>query len=119
MCVDEVDYPHFSWEYSSHGDFGCPDGTDLYDLIIFIDQWLLEKLSYDLYQNDDKHIVNFSDWSIFANSWDGDNIQLGDFTAEWLLQDAYNADIAPAPGGDGIVNMLDFAVFAENWIVED
>ena len=26
-------------------------------------------------------------------------------------------DIAPIPSGDGIVNMLDFAAFAENWLV--
>jgi hypothetical protein len=116
MCVDGVSYPRFSWEYSSYGDFGCPDGTDLGDLIIFIDQWLLEELNYDIYQSDNKHIVNFFDWNVFAAGWDGDNMELADFSAEWLKEGAYNADIAPEAGGDGIVNFLDFALFAENWL---
>jgi len=28
----------------------------------------------------------------------------------------YSADIAPAPYGDGVVDMLDLALFAENWL---
>jgi hypothetical protein len=67
-----TNYPKLEWQESLTGDFACPDGVDIYDLAIFIDQW--------------------------------------------LLQGGYIADIAPAPGGDGIVNMLDFAVFAENWL---
>jgi hypothetical protein len=118
MCVDGVSYPRFSWEYSSYGDFGCPDGVDYYDLIVFVDQWLNEELSYDLYQNDNKHIVNFFDWNVFADGWAGDNIQFAEFLSEWLKESAYNADIAPPPNGDGIVNMLDFALFAGNWLEE-
>jgi hypothetical protein len=70
---DGTNYPKLAWQESLTGDFACPDGVDIYDLAIFIDQW--------------------------------------------LLQGDYIADIAPAPGGDGIVNMLDFAAFAENWLV--
>jgi concanavalin A-like lectin/glucanase superfamily protein/parallel beta helix pectate lyase-like protein/FG-GAP repeat protein len=35
--------------------------------------------------------------------------------ADWLLPSAV-ADVAPAPSGDGIVDLLDFAKFAECWI---
>lgn len=34
--------------------------------------------------------------------------------AEYWLKDELSADIAPI-GGDGIVNMPDFAVLAKNW----
>lgn len=36
--------------------------------------------------------------------------------AQWLQVGAYLADIAPLPDGDNIVNMLDFAKLAENWL---
>jgi hypothetical protein len=71
MCADGINYPHFRWEYSSRGDFGCPDGTDFDDFITLTNQWL----------------------------WESN----------------YSTDIAPF-GGDGIVNILDFAAFAENWM---
>ena len=54
------------------GDFVCPDGVEINDLAVLVDQWL----------------------------------QSG----------AWCADIAPVPNGDGIVNMLDFAALAENWL---
>ncbi|MHB0946905.1 MAG: GLUG motif-containing protein [Sedimentisphaerales bacterium] len=116
MCVDGVNYPKLSWQFKA-GDFGCPDGVDIYDLAVFVDQWLFEELSYDLHQ-DNQNIVNFLDFGVIANNWNGDNAQLAGFAAEWLQRDAGNADIAPAPDGDGIVNMLDFAALAENWMIE-
>ncbi|MFA6175831.1 MAG: PASTA domain-containing protein, partial [Phycisphaerae bacterium] len=116
MCVDGVNYPKLSWEFKA-GDFGCPDGVDIYDLAVFVDQWLFEELSYDLYQ-DNQNIVNLLDFGVIANNWSGDDAQLAGFAAEWLQRDAGNADIAPAPDGDGVVNMLDFAVLAENWMIE-
>jgi len=83
-------------------------------------------------------VVDFLDWSAFANAWqstplspnwnskcdispDGGNDivnlnYLAVFFDQWLRPGEYCADIAPAPDGDGIVNMLDFAAFAENWL---
>ncbi|MCX5635236.1 MAG: hypothetical protein NTW55_05295 [Planctomycetota bacterium] len=116
MCVDGGYYPHFKWEYSPHGDFECPDGTDFYDLTIFVDQWLLEKLAQDTSLNGGDGIVNFIDWATFADKWQGDMMELADFASQWLKLSAYCADIAPAPGGDGVVNFVDFAMFAENWL---
>jgi hypothetical protein len=112
MCVDEPNYPRLTWEYSP-GDFVCPDGVGLEDLLVFCDQWLLEKLSYNLNLD---NIVNFFDYALFADSWQGDMIQLSGFSSQWLKPSAYNADIAPAPAGDGVVNFIDFAEFAENWL---
>jgi len=44
--------------------------------------------------------VDFKDLAVLARHWLGN-------------EPAF--DIAPAPGGDGIVNMLDFAVLSRNW----
>ena len=43
---------------------------------------------------------------------------LADFAEQWLKTGASYliADIAPAPAGDEIVNWLDFAVLAEEWL---
>jgi hypothetical protein len=45
--------------------------------------------------------VNLDDLLVLASAW---------------LQNAPSVDIAP-PGGDGIVNFLDFAVLAQNWLI--
>ena len=58
-----------------------------------------------------------------------ESVVIGDFTGEavvnvddltvlardWLHSDSI-ADIAPAPGGDGIVDLRDFAFLVENWL---
>ena len=111
MCVNGVYYPRLNWE-SIAGDFACPDGTDFYDLTIFMDQWLLEKLTQDTSPNGGDGIVNFIDWATFANQWQGDMNELANFASQWLKPGAYCADI----GGDGVVNFVDFAMFAEYWL---
>jgi hypothetical protein len=118
MCVDGLYYPHFRWEYSSYGDFVCPDGVDFYDFAVFADQWLLEKLPADVAPGTGDGIVNFIDYAVFADGWQSinDMNDLADFASQWLKPSAYCADIAPAPGGDGVVNMLDLAIFAQHWL---
>jgi len=38
---------------------------------------------------------------------------------QWLQPPSVpSADIVPLPEGDGMVNILDFAALAENWLVE-
>jgi hypothetical protein len=113
---DGTNYPKLAWQKPLAGDFVCPDGTDVDDLAIFMDQWLLKKLSFD--SNNDG-IVNFRDFAVFANNWQGDMNQLAQFASQWLQRSATNADIAPVPTGDGIVNFLDFALFAENWLKQN
>jgi hypothetical protein len=108
MCVDEVDYPHLTWEYARRGDFVCPDGMDIYDLKILSGQWLFE--SYD--SNRDG-IINFLDFAVFAKHWQGDMNQLFEFSSQWLgLPKNPLADL----NGDGIVNLQDFAIFAQHWL---
>lgn len=113
---NHTNYPKLAWQIPLPGDFVCPDGVDIYDLAVFADQWLLEKLSVDVAPGTGDGIINFIDWAVFANGWQGNMNDVGDFTSQWLKSSAYCADIAPA-GGDGVVNMPDFAAFAENWLV--
>jgi hypothetical protein len=40
ICADGVDYPRLSWEFSQSGDFDCPDGVALDDLLYLAVRWL-------------------------------------------------------------------------------
>jgi len=92
--------------------------VDGFDLSEFCEQWLLEKLSWDVVPGGGDGFVDFLDWAYFADGWHGttDMDDLGDFVEQWMRASAYCMDIAPEPDGDGFVDMLDFAVFAENWL---
>ena len=115
MCVDGLYYPNFNWERFSYGDFNC-DGIDFYDLAILVDQWLLEKLDWDISLDGGDGIVNFEDWVAFADNWQGNRKSLANFASQWLMPSAHCADIAPAPSGDGTVNFDDFVKFADYWM---
>jgi hypothetical protein len=117
MC-NGINYPKLAWQVIA-GDFVEPEGVDYYDLAFLTDRWLLEKLSYDVAPSGGDGIINFLDWAIFINDWQGNIDQLLAFTSQWLGQGGdCCADIAPEPKGDGIVNMLDFAALADNWLKE-
>ena len=112
-----TNYPKFVWQIPV-GDFVCPDGVESNDLAVLVEQWLLEKLSADVAPDGGDGFVDFLDWAVFANGWQS-TTDINDLTAfanQWLRFSAYSADIAPAPDGDSVVNLLDFAVLAENWL---
>jgi sugar lactone lactonase YvrE len=119
LCEDDVNYPKLSWQFAL-GDFNCPDGVDVNDLVVLCEQWLLEELSADVWPDGGDGVVDFSDWASFADGWKSTNDidGLADFAYQWLKTGAnyYIADIAPARQGDGIVNMPDFAALAKNWL---
>ncbi len=108
-------YPKLAWQQLLAGDFVNPDGVGYYDLAYFTDQWLFEKLSYDIFSGSGDGVVNFRDFAVFANTWQGDKVQLAELASQWLKPSICCVDIAPA-GGDGIVNFADFAALAENWL---
>jgi hypothetical protein len=136
QICDGTNYPKLAWQIPLPGDFVCPDGVEINDLAVLVEQWLLEKLSADISPNGGDGFVNSVDWAVFANAWQstsdplsanwnpkcdiapdgGDGtINIDDltvFVSQWLQLSAYCADIAPEPDGDGVVNMLDFAKFA-------
>ena len=135
---DGLSYPKLLWQLRT-GDFVCPDGVEINDLAMLVEQWLLEKLSADISPDGGDGFVDFADWAVFADAWQstsepqsanwnpkcdiapdgGDGtINIDDlavFVNQWLQLSAYCADIAPEPEGDGLVNMLDFATLANNW----
>lgn len=98
-------------------DFEPDCDVDVDDLAILCEQWLFYELSVDFAPIEGDNFVNFLDWAVFADGWQNmtDINDLAVFVAQWLRHGPYGADIAPAPDGDGIVDMLDFASLAENW----
>ena len=106
---------------------GSVDGNDF---ILLTGAWLstADSLREDL--NGDG-IVNFKDFAVFLDNWDGsefppmagniadiDSSGSVDETDLWLLTGAWLSTEDSLPenlNGDGIVNLKDFAVFADNW----
>ena len=78
--------------------------VDEFDLALLTQKWLEENPGYrcDLFEDND-YIVNFRDFSVLAADWMGDSFSQGN----QLLSGDLNFD--------GIVNLLDFAVLAENY----
>lgn len=137
LCEEGVDYPHLAVEYLA-ADFACPDGVNVEDLAVFVDQWLLELLEADV-DFDLDYYVTFTDWAVLAAAWrstsgsgnynpaadiypaggDGkiDEMDVGAFAQSWLGYGAayLSADIEPY-GGDGAVDFADFAAFANQWL---
>jgi hypothetical protein len=135
-----TNYPKLTWQIPLPGDFVCPDGVETNDLGVLCEQWLLPVLPADMAGGEVDGFVDFLDWAVFANAWQstseplsanwnpkcdiapaGGNgiVDIDDLTVfvnQWLQFSAYCADIAPAPAGDEIVNWLDFAVLAEEWL---
>jgi hypothetical protein len=70
MCVNNVDYPHLTWEYVQNGDFACPDGVNLDDLDRLSGDWL-ETYSAQFYGADSNgdQTVNHFDFITLANHW--------------------------------------------------
>jgi len=117
LCEGEGEYPKLWWQFLL-GDFVCPDGVDLLDFAVLADQWQLPELSWDIAPSGGDGIVDFLDWAVFADGWQ-DTTYMSDlvvFADQWLQSSAYCADIAPAPGGDGVFTMPDLIKFAENWL---
>ena len=55
---------------------------------------------------------------IVLTEYDFDPRDLCDMSQNWLTADPQN-DIAPPPFGDGIVNLPDFAILADNWLISN
>ncbi len=70
MCTNDVDYPRLSWEYSQGGDFDCPNGVDLNDLLYFATRWLattIETIGSADPTFDGR--VDLSDLAILSKNW--------------------------------------------------
>jgi hypothetical protein len=70
MCVDAGHYPHLWWQYSTLGDFDCPDGVGLEDILMLTSHWLemeLEPLQSPDATGDGK--VNLDDFAITSQNF--------------------------------------------------
>ncbi|HOK67103.1 MAG TPA: GLUG motif-containing protein [Anaerohalosphaeraceae bacterium] len=73
MCVDGLDYPRLNWE-RTRGDFACPDGVRLEDLLFYTGKWLMNTCTIaNLFCGgadfNASGVVDFADWVIFAEHW--------------------------------------------------
>lgn len=132
---DGTGLPRLAWQGWHPGDFQCPEGFDINDLVFLIDQWLVLTNGLDV------DVVNFKDFSLIAASWESVQGQprfnraadiwpaIGDgrvdifdiivFAHQWLTPVSGSADIAPLAKPDGIVNLLDLAAAAPYWVGDD
>jgi hypothetical protein len=74
MCADGADYPRLRWEYSTIGDFACPDSVNLEDLCIYLDGWLMDSCGPDNDYCDGVDLdhsgsVDIKDFSILSEHW--------------------------------------------------
>ncbi len=114
------------------GDFGFLDGdftrdcyVDANDLRILAQVWLQEIDPYDkcnLFSGDDLEpygVINFHDFAVFSETWDGNTVDLKNFVDVWLGEvepnNIYNLFSADDLEPNGVINFFDFAVFAEDW----
>ena len=106
------------------GDFSRDCYVDINDLGMLTEVWLDEvdpHVKYNLFRGDDAYgVINFFDFAVFANSWDGDMPDLKMLTEVWLDEVAKNHEYNLFKGDDvdawGVINFLDFAIFADNWM---
>ncbi len=116
---------------------GGDDVVDFGDLAVLAENWLKGGSNpSDIEKESGNGIVDFMDWTIFAECWqstpssanwdarfdiwpdggDGkvDMEDMAEFSERWLGAGTGFGDIAPQGTGDGIVNLLDFALAARN-----
>ncbi len=70
MCVDGADYPRLAWEFAQGGDFDCPNGVAIDDLLYLAARWLAitpETIGASDANFDDK--TDLSDLVILSRSW--------------------------------------------------
>jgi hypothetical protein len=70
MCADGVGYPRLSWEFVKGGDFSCPDGVAMDDVVRLSQDWLTtySQACYGADANGDSK-VTFADFVILAANW--------------------------------------------------
>ena len=137
--ADTFYYTHWdSIEFDIHcggfgfllGDFGRDCYVDMSDLQMLASVWLDDIVPendpngrYNLYRNDEIEpygSINFFDFAVFANGWDGDMADLKMLVEQWLDKVGPDNEYNLYHGDDvhprGIINFSDFAFFADSWL---
>ncbi len=140
MRCEGMNYPRLQCEPMLPGDVVCPEGVEINDFMVLTDEWLADvlDLSADIAPDGGDGKVNLTDWVRFANAWlsipgqpnwdeacdlavtpgviIGED-DLGVFADQWLSRTARYADIAPEGAPDGRVDLLDYVLFSERWLM--
>ncbi len=70
LCIDETDYPRLAWEFL--GDYSCPDGVSIEDLLYLSSRWLESELEpYTSADRTGDGEVNLKDYDFLAEKWLG------------------------------------------------
>ena len=108
------------------GDFDRDCYVDLNDLKLLTLKWLDDvdpNDRYNLYGHEETEpygIIDFLDFAVYADSWDGNIPDLKMFVDIWLdevdVNNIYNLFHGNDVGPMGVVNFFDFAIFADDWL---
>ena len=69
MCLDGIDYPKLSWEYSVSGDFACADGVGFDDLVYLCQRWLMERDLVGAADANADGAADMEDFAVMARGW--------------------------------------------------
>jgi hypothetical protein len=100
MCRDGFDYPRLTWESSIEGDFECPDGTTLDDLLSLAEQWLWVGTA----DGNQDGTINLADFAILSEHW-MTNLPDPSLLGRWKMDGDYSDTAtgnAGTPVGDPI-----------------
>jgi hypothetical protein len=128
--VDSAYWARWGLPVVYKGDLNHDCVLNWYDVEWLVGRWLDDDCMYNgwCYEADLNYDfkVDFADFAKLGDNWrpplvgdfktDG-KVDMGDLEvfARWWLQNKQEVDSAP-PGGDGIVNFFDYALFAANWL---
>ena len=134
MYYTHWDFVRFNYHCGEFGflleDFSRDCYVDMSDLEMLASVWLDDIVPendpngrYNLYRNDEIEphgFINFFDFAVFADGWDGNMPDLKMLVEQWLDKvdpdNEYNLyhgdDVHPR----GIINFSDFAFFADSWM---
>jgi len=71
LCKNGADYPRLSWEFARVGDFTCPDGVGMEDLLYLAERWLAgwSTMRPGAADVNGDYVVNMYDLAVLAGNW--------------------------------------------------
>jgi hypothetical protein len=120
-------------------DIDCDYQVGRDDLGYLCDEWLMNKIRFDIAPPGGDGIFDLLDWAAFADAWYSqfgqtnycpacdlmpdeiiDELDLEVLLDSWLDTGKKHlwTDIYPQPDGDGFVDVYDFAFFAQQWMLK-
>lgn len=121
LCTDGARRPVLSWLYAENGDFACPNGTNLDDVLALAAHWLemSEQTAFnEACDADGSGKVDLADAAILSQNWlaettDFDLDTVITFSMHWLSTSATweQGDYT----GDGKVDLADWSILSANY----